>query len=242
MGVDDDLESTQPTPDDVRLGARIANLAEEPSAAARARIMAAVRGAPMPASAPRRRVALGRRWRLALVGFGTTGILVAASAGALAASSDALPNSPTYELRHVEENLRVAVASQREQPRLRLQFAAEKLRQAKAQIRNGDAGNAARLVSDSRHDLQDAEAELKDLHDPAESQAIVSAEALLQADAANQQDQVNTLVNGGTVVEPPSPAPSDGSNGPAPEVTPLPPTELAAPPDNGSGAPEAPSP
>src|ERR1700682_4206857 len=180
MGVDDDLTPAQPTPDELRVGALITNLAQDPSDEARARIMAAVRSAPMPATAPRRRVAMGSRWRMALVGFGATGLLFSASAGALAASSDALPRSPAYGLRRFEENLRVAVADSHQQPRLHLQFASERLRQAKAQLRRGDVSDAARLLSDSKHDLEDAQTELQNIHDPSEVLDLASEKARLQ--------------------------------------------------------------
>jgi hypothetical protein len=231
VGVDEDVDPGPPTPEDQALAARIAHLAQEPSVEARARIMAAVRSTPMPATAPRSRFASGRRWRVALVGLGTTALLLGASAGALAASSDALPSSPAYGLRRFEENLRVAVADQREQPRLRLEFAAEKLRQAKALTGRGDVNDASRLLVDCQHDLQDAQHELHDVHDPTEVLHLAGQEAQLQTDAANQLGQVDNIVNGGTTTPPQeSSAPGDNGN-PGTQGTSLP--EPAASSDSG---------
>jgi hypothetical protein len=246
MGVEDDLVPAQPSDEELRIGARIAGLAQDPSDEARARIMAAVRSTPMPAAGSRRRVAMRRQWRVALAGFGATALLLGASAGALAASSDALPSSPAYGLRRFQENLRVAVADQHQQPRLRLQFAAEKLRQAKVEASHGDVSDAAKLLSDCQHDLEDAQAELHDINDPSEVQNLSTEKAQLQADAANQQGQVETIANGGTTVvpsSPPSQTPGDEQNPapvePAPEG-PLPPAAPSAPPENSPPSPEAP--
>jgi hypothetical protein len=220
----------EPTPDELALAPRIAMLAQDPSGAARARIMAAVRSAPMPATASPRRAAAGGRWRLALVGFGTAGLLVVASVGALAASSDALPNSPAYKLRLFEESLRVAVADPRQQSRLHLQFAAEKVRQAKEQIRLGDATVAAELLSDTRHDLSQAETELQATNDAAEELNLEVEHDSLQSETVIAQAEVNTIVNSGGAGSPApdsSPPPSDSSGVPAPPSTAVPPREPA---------------
>ena len=244
MGVENEPMSPEATPEDLRLGARIANIAQDPSAEAQARIMAAVRTAPMPGRAPRGRIAMGHRLRTALVGLGASGLLFGATAGALAASSDALPSSPAYGLRHIEENLRVAVADQREQPRLRLRFAAEKLSQAREQARRGDVSDAARLLSDAKHDLEQAQAELHDVNNPSDVQSLSAERTRLQTDAAVEQHQVETIANGGTVAPPNSPSsatPGDESSVAAPEGRVTPPTELPAPPpDNSSlGTPDS---
>jgi gas vesicle protein len=243
MGVENEPVPAQPTPEELRLRARIAIMAQDPGAEARARIMAAVRTAPMPGTAPSRRIAMGHRLRMALVGFGASGLLFGATAGALAASSGALPSSPAYGLRHIEENLRVAVADQREKPRLRLRFAAEKLSQAREQARRGDVSDAARLLSDAKLDLEQAQAELHDVNNPSEVQSLSAERTRLQTDAAVEQHQVETIANGGTVAPPNSPSsatPGDDSDVPAPEVRVTPPTELPAPPDNSSaGSPDS---
>jgi hypothetical protein len=239
VGLEDEVGTAPPTPEDLALGARITHLAQDPSDDARARIMAAVRSAPMPATAARGRVAMGSRWRLGLVGLGATGLLLVASAGALAASSDALPSSPAYGLRRFQENLRVAVASQRQQPRLRLEFAEEKLNQAKALVVQGDVSDATRLLEDSQHDLQDANAELQDLHDPAEALGLANEEAKVQADVANQQGQVDTIVKGGTITPPVQENPTSGdSPNPAPEATAHPNSPEASPDSSSSSSPE----
>jgi hypothetical protein len=234
----------EPTPDELALAPGIAMLAQDPSEAARARIMAAVRSAPMPATASPRRTAAGGRWRLALVGFGAAGLLVVASVGALAASSDALPNSPAYRLRLFEENLRVAVADPRQQSRLHLQFAAEKVRQAKEQIRLGDATVAAELLSDTRHDLSQAETELRASNDAAEELNLEVEHDSLQSETVIAQAEVNIIVNSGGAGSPaPNPTPSDASGVPAPESTVSPPPAPApdtSPPPSPDSAPAAP--
>ena len=48
MGVEGDLVPAQPSDEELRIGARIAGLAQNPSDEARARIMAAVRSTTMP--------------------------------------------------------------------------------------------------------------------------------------------------------------------------------------------------
>jgi gas vesicle protein len=235
LGIEHEPMPSQPTLEELHLGARIANLAQDPSAEARARIMAAVRSTPLPATPPRRRIGMGHRWRTALVGFGASGLLFGATAGALAASSDALPSSPAYGLRRVEENLRVAVANQREQPRLRLQFAAEKLGQAKAQARRGDVSDAAKLLSDCKNDLEQARAELQEVSNPSEVQHLSAEQTRLQTDAVVEQHQVETIASGGTVVppnSPPSPAPGDEANPAAAGGSAIPPTEPPASLDN----------
>jgi hypothetical protein len=247
MGVEDDLTPAEPTPEELYLGERIANLAQHPSDEARARIMAAVRSTAMPATAPRRRSAVRRRWRLALAGFGAACLFLSISAGALAASSDALPNSPAYELRRFEENLRVAVADPREQARLRLQFAAERVRQAKAEIRRGNVSVATKLLSDSRHDLEEAQIELHDIHDQSKASDLAREHDRVQSDAASEQNQLETNDKGRDVVSPPgqpSPTPGDGSNVPAPEGTTLPTANPnASPANNSDGSPDhAPTP
>ena len=74
----------------------------------------------------------------------------------------------TDDLLYQGKDLRVAVADQREQPRLRLRFAAEKLSQAREQARRGDVRDAARLLSDAQHDLDQAQAELHDVNNPSD--------------------------------------------------------------------------
>jgi hypothetical protein len=234
VGVEDDLGQAEPNPDEMALGARIAELAQDPSDGARARIMAAVRNAPTPATATRRRIAGGSRWRPVLVGFGTAALLLFASVGALAASSDALPNSPAYKLRLFEENVRVAVADPREKPRLHLQFAAERVRQAKEQIRRGGARVAAELLSDCKHDLAEAEAELLATDDPAEERALEEEHDRVESDAVIQQAQVETIVDrggaGSPTLEPNIPS-REVPVVPAPQATSSPPTEPVPSPD-----------
>jgi hypothetical protein len=240
VGVEDDQLPTDATPADLRLASRIAGLAQDPSDEARARIMAAVRSAPMPVAASGRRFAAGR-WRPVLAGLGATGVLLFASAGALAASSDALPNSPAYGLRRFEENLRVAVADPPGQLRLHLQFAADKVRQAKEQVTKGDAGVAAELLSDCRHDLHEARVELQAIHDPTESPELATEQDRVQSDASVEQTQVDAIVNGGEGASPssePSPTPSDESvptsdatASPLDQPTPSPDTRTAPSPD-----------
>ncbi len=237
MGVDNDQTNSEPTDEELALGTRIAQLARDPSGEARARIMAAVRNAPALATPSRQPIFAGGRWRFVLVGLATAGLLLAASAGALAASSDALPRSPAYRLRLIEENLRVAVADPREQPRLQLQFAAERARQAQEQIRLGDAGVAAELLSDCRRELSDAQLEAQATHDPAEELDLQAEHDSLQSEAMVEQAQVDAIVNSGDDHSPApeaSPTPGDPSGIPAEQV---PASPAAAPePSPGGGA------
>jgi hypothetical protein len=108
------------------------------------------------------------------------------------------------------------------------------VRQAKEQIRRGGARVAAELLSDCKHDLAEAEAELLATDDPAEERALEEEHDRVESDAVIQQAQVETIVDrggaGSPTLEPNIPS-REGPVVPAPQATSSPPTEPVPSPD-----------
>jgi hypothetical protein len=244
MGVDDRAPDAAEA-DEALLQARIANLGQEPSDAARARIMAAVRQAPMtPVNAPRR-LGLRMRWRLALLGVGAAGLLATGGAGAMAASASALPRSPAYALRLLSEGLRVALADPHQQSRLHLQFAAAKVRQAREELGRGDVSGAATLLDDCSKDLEAARAEVNALPGSAEAADLAAEQVKVSADAEIERVKVEVIRAAEAVPTPEPKATPEASAAataaptappretPEPSAAPSPaPTEPAGPPES----------
>ena len=161
-----------------RLAVELAGLSDDPSQDRRARIMAAVR-----ARRPVRADGVAR-WRLVLAGVGAVGILLVGSTGVVAASQDALPDSPTYQARLFGEHARLAVASPDQKVKLRIGFANARTTQAREVLGRHDAGNARGLLRDSRQYLAEARQDLGNVG--SDEQGEVENE-LNQAEADEQQ-------------------------------------------------------
>jgi hypothetical protein len=161
-----------------RLAGELSELGVNPSPEQRTAIMAAVR------RSQDVRPAVIRRWRMALVGLGAAAILLASSVGAVAASNDALPSSPTYSVRGAVEEVRLALASPTGREQLRIAFANARIDQARAVLREGDRANARGLLHDSRDYLDQTKKDLSNL--PAGDQGQIQNE-LNQAVTNEQQ-------------------------------------------------------
>lgn len=178
------LDDGELSPDEQRLAAELARLAVDPSPERRRRILTAVRAAPAP------RPALLRPWRVAIAVAAALVLLAAGAAGALAASSDALPNSPNYPLRSIGERVRLALADPAGREQLRISFAQSRIAQARTVLKRDDRSNARSLLRDSRAYLGDAQ---QDLHNvPSGEQGTVQNQ-LNQAQA--QQDDAEGQLN-----------------------------------------------
>jgi hypothetical protein len=173
---DADLSSTER-----ELAGELAGLGVDPTHAKHAAIMAAVRR-----SQEARPPVMGR-WRFALVAFGAAALLALSSVGAVAASNDALPSSPTYSLRLAGEQFRLAVASPAGREQLRIDFANARISQALAILRQGDRTDAKSLLRDSRGYLAQAKKDLGSL--PANEQGQIQNQ-LNQAEANEHQAEL----------------------------------------------------
>jgi hypothetical protein len=122
------------------------------------------------------------RWRLALVGLGAVALLALSSVGAVAASNDAVPSSPTYSLRVGGEQLRLALASPAGREQLLIDFANARTYQARAVLRQGDRSDAKGLLRDSRAYLEQAKKGLGSL-------------------APNEQGQIQNQLNQAEAIE-----------------------------------------
>jgi hypothetical protein len=172
-----ELDDQDLSGDERRLAGELAALAVDASAERRDRIMAAVRSSHEP-----RRAVTGP-WRLALAGLGAVGILMASAGGVVAASGDALPNSPNYSLRVLGEQARLALADPTAREQLRIAFATSRINQAQA-ILGHDRSNAKGLLRDSRGYLNQTRNELGSV--PANQQGQIQNQ-LNQAEAAEHQ-------------------------------------------------------
>jgi hypothetical protein len=170
-----------------QLGGELAGLGVKPSPEKRAAIMAAVR------SSQEVRPSAVRRWRLALVGFGAAALLALSSVGAVAASTDALPSSPTYSLRFVGEQARLALASPAGREQLRIDFANARINQARVILRQGSLADAKSLLRDSRGYLAQTKKDLASL--PPNEQGAIQNQ-LNQAEANENQAELQLNQDG----------------------------------------------
>jgi hypothetical protein len=168
-----------------QLAVELAGLTQVPSAERRAVIMAAVRNAP----GPRRQVFRPRR--MAIAAAAAVCLLAVSSVGAVAASADALPSSPTYSLRSFGELVRLtfAVPSAREQ--LRLAFAQSRICQARAVLQQGDRSDAKGLLRDSRQYLAQTKQDIGNLSsgEQGEVQNQINQTEVQQSQAEAQLNQ-----------------------------------------------------
>jgi len=182
MELNDGLSAPERT-----LVGELAELGVTPSPDKRAAIMAAVR------RSQSARPSAVVRWRPALVGLGAAALLAAGSVGAVAASSDALPSSPTYSLRNFGEQARLALASPLGRENLRIDFANARIDQARAILRQGRLADAKALLRDSGAYLAQAKKDLGSL--PANEQGQIENQ-LNQAQANEHQAQLQLNQDG----------------------------------------------
>jgi hypothetical protein len=151
--IDDELSPTEQD-----LAKELARLAADPSDARRDSIMRVVRAARQESARP-------APWHLRrrIVAVIAAAVLVIASAvGVLAASTQALPDSPTYGLRFAGESVRLAVANPVGREELRIQFARDRFHQAQAVVRE-NRPIAKRLIDDGRDYLDQTRRDLPSL-------------------------------------------------------------------------------
>ena len=181
MAMNDDLSAAEQ-----ELARELSSLAIDPSPAARESIMRAVSAATQAeAKAPRWRL----RWRVMTAAFAAVLVLITGTVGVLAASSQALPDSPAYSLRGVGEEFRIAFASPIGKEELRIQFARDRFKQVPAVVHRSRA-TATRLIDDGNSYLDQTRRDLPSLS--ADEQGEVESQ-LKQAgqDQQGAQDQVN---------------------------------------------------
>ncbi|GAC1650363.1 MAG: hypothetical protein NVS9B11_23510 [Candidatus Dormibacteraceae bacterium] len=166
------------------LAGELVGLGVNPSPEKHAAIMAAVRR-----SQSIQPSVIGR-WRPALVALVAAALLVLSSVGAVAASSDAVPSSPTYSLRIAGEQTRLAFASPAGREQLRIAFANARINQALAVLKQGDRADVRGLLRDSRGYLAQVKKDLAGL--PANEQGQIQNQ-LNQAEANEHQaeEQLN---------------------------------------------------
>ena len=156
------------SPSEEQIARDLSALAADPSPASRSSIMQGVRAA-------RRTAPSGMRWRLLIAVAAAVLLLASGTVGAMAASSQALPNSPAYPLRFAGEGIRLAVASPVDREHLRIDFARDRFRQAKEVVRDNRA-DANQLIVDGREYLDQTRRDLSSL-------------------SADQQGQVESEIN-----------------------------------------------
>jgi hypothetical protein len=174
------------SPAERELAGDLARLGDDPSPAARSTIMQAVRSA-VRAETPVRRWRL--RWRLAGVALAALLVLVIGAVGGVAASSQALPNSPGYPLRYVGEAARLAASDPVGREHLRIKFARDRFSQAQQLVRDNRA-DAKRLVADGSDYLNQAQSNLPSLSVDEQGQVENELDQAGQEESA-AQDQVN---------------------------------------------------
>lgn len=162
------------------LASALSQLAADPSPKRHAAIMSAVRQ-----KTGQGHLVIGR-WRPALAGLAAAAALTASTVGAFAASGDALPNSPEYQVRLVFERVRLTVAGPADREELRITFADARITQAHARLSQGDRANAEGLLRDSRAYLAETKNELGNV--PAGERGQIE-EQLTQAQADQQQTE-----------------------------------------------------
>lgn len=125
-----------------KLASQLEHLATEPDSSTRKAIMRAVMSLTLAGAAPRR---LGWRGRFLAPVAGALVLMIAGTVGAFAASSDALPKTPAYQVRLAGEEIRLAFADLKGREQLRIGFARDRFRQAQ-QIAHSDRADAQLLI------------------------------------------------------------------------------------------------
>jgi hypothetical protein len=172
-----------------RLVSLLSELADDPSPQSQAAIMAAV------SKATRGRPIGIARWRPAIAGLAAAAAIVGSTVG-VAASGEALPNSPAYPVRVAVERVWLTVSGPTDREHLRLTFANARISQAKSQLSQGDRANAESLLRDSRSYLNDAKNDLGGV--PANEQGQIQNQLnQTQADEQQSETQLNQEGNQG---------------------------------------------
>lgn len=174
--------SEELSPAEQKLASELANLATDPDHATRGAIMRAVMQATYPEVSPHW---LFRPWRLLAAVAAAVALLATGTVGAFAASRNAVPNSPAYQVRLTGENVRLALADQKDREQLRIDFADERFRQAH-EIAHNDRADAQLLLRDGRRYLTQARDDLHALS-PNEQEDVQNQLNHAQ-DAANQAE------------------------------------------------------
>jgi len=170
---------------ELEIADRLWKLAADAGQADTESIMQAVRAARLTAG-PRRQ---HRPQRIVLGALMAAALLLTSAVGAVAASSQALPDSPAYTLRFTGEQVRLAVASPVGREQLRIQFARDRFHQAQDVV-SQNRPNAKRLISDGSDYLQQARHEVSSL--PAGEQGPVESQLnQAGADQAAAENQLN---------------------------------------------------
>jgi hypothetical protein len=132
------------------LANQVSRLAVDPTSDRRAAIMRAVLVAQASKPSP-----LGRpRWALAAAG--AIALLLFGTIGVAAASTEALPSSPTYPVRGLVEHSRIYLAGPSGKEQLRIDFAKDRFAQALSALMRSDRSDADLLLRDGRQYLDDA--------------------------------------------------------------------------------------
>jgi hypothetical protein len=178
----DDLTSAEE-----RVAEELGRLVAGPSPEVRARLMTAVRAATTPArAAPRPRLRRRLLWVLASV------VTVAGSGvGATSASATAPPRSPLYELRGINEHLRIALSDGAGKEQLRATFASEHINQARAEAAGGDREAARELLRDGQAYIAEAEANISEARPEQQGEIRVEIDNL-----TDEEQQVGGQVDG----------------------------------------------
>jgi hypothetical protein len=103
-----------------------------------------------------------RPWRLAAAALAAALVVITGTVGVLAASSQALPDSPAYALRTAGEQIRLVVASPVGREQLRIQFARDRFHQAE-EVVQADRSDARRLIDDGSGYLDQTRRDLPSL-------------------------------------------------------------------------------
>jgi hypothetical protein len=156
------------SPSEQQIARDLSALAADPSPVSRSSIMQGVRAARRPAPS-------GMRWRVLIAVAAAVLLLASGTVGAMAASSQALPDSAAYPLRFAGEGIRLAIASPVDREHLRIDFARDRFRQAIEVVRDNRA-DAKQLIADGREYLDQTRRDLPSL-------------------SADQQGQVETEIN-----------------------------------------------
>lgn len=175
------------TPAEQDLARKLSGLAVDPSPAARESIMRAVSAAGVAEAqaAPHRRP----RWRVMAALVAALLLLITGTVGAMAASSQALPDNPAYALRGAGEQIRIALANPLGKEELRIQFARERFQQVPSIVHRSRSA-ASRLIIDGRAYLDQAHNNLLSLSPEEQGQVETQLNQAGQ-DQHGAQNQLN---------------------------------------------------
>jgi hypothetical protein len=101
----------------------------------------------------------GLTWvRLAGRAVAAAAIVISAGYGTIAASASSLPGNPLYSVKLIVEDVRVAVASPNERPRIYVEQADNRLEETQRLLHNGQYPEAERTVREAQQSLDSARA------------------------------------------------------------------------------------